>query len=61
MEMINPSSVSQLSFVGMCYVFRAAVVLSDSLGLDVVVEDLEELLPTLRCFSERWAVGGIYF
>ncbi|KAH7239901.1 uncharacterized protein BKA55DRAFT_576731 [Fusarium redolens] len=60
MEMINPSSVSQLSFVGMCYVFRAAVVLSDSLGLDVVVEDLEELLPTLRCFSERWAVGVEY-
>ncbi|KAH6866255.1 hypothetical protein B0T10DRAFT_502678 [Thelonectria olida] len=60
MDMIKPSNVSQLSFVGMCHVFRAAVIISEAFGDDVTAEELEELLPTLCWFSERWAVGVEY-
>lgn len=57
-DMINPSNVSHLSLIGMCCVFRAAVVLSDEESLGLPNLDVPALLPALHLFAQRWAIGG---
>lgn len=58
-EMMAKHDIAQLSYVTMNCTFRAVLALVDDIGHSLLVQDVKELLPTLRRFSERWVVGGM--
>lgn len=60
-DTIQGHNISHHSFVGMCCVFRAAVIFLNNSPTEDRASDGEKvraIMPTLRVFSERWPVGG---
>lgn len=57
-ETIGDTDITQFSFISMLCAFRDTACIVEDPGNAMPREDVEQILPTLRRFSERWPVGS---
>jgi hypothetical protein len=58
-DFIRNNEIENLSFIGLCCVWRAALPLVSLKDFQISAQELETLRSALQRFSGRWAIGGM--